>query len=213
MFQSFFAFTHSALFPLRAPGFWRGLRGLPLGHPPFRALRLAASALAALVARPAWAAITLPMSAPQLGHFSLLMVYPESVNTYNYAQHDGYNKREKKNPVSGGTLALEDGVSRLIGAPFPLSARKPRLRGLAGAHNRRSTGDGRGAVKQGTRREWGVPTFCGVSRTRLWSPLLPLEPGQQPNPQPVPVVVAAYDEVLRGDFKTCLNEDLADVVG
>ena len=81
---------------LRAPDFRCGFRGLPLGQPPFLALSRAASALALLVARPACAAITLPMSAPQLGHFSLLMVYPESVNADNYAQHDGYNKPKKK---------------------------------------------------------------------------------------------------------------------
>ena len=47
--------------------------GLPFGQPPFLALRRAAAALARLVARPACAARTLPMSAPHLGHFSLLI--------------------------------------------------------------------------------------------------------------------------------------------
>jgi hypothetical protein len=73
---------------LRAPDFRDGFRGFPLGQPPFLALSRAASAL--------WAAITLPMSAPQLGHVSLLVVYPESVNANNYAQHDGYIKPTKK---------------------------------------------------------------------------------------------------------------------
>ena len=36
------------------------------------------------------------MSAPQLGHFSLLMVHQESVNADNYAQQDGYNKPKTK---------------------------------------------------------------------------------------------------------------------
>ena len=48
--------------------------GLPFGQPPFLAFRRAAAALARLVARPACAARTLPMSAPHLGHFSLLIL-------------------------------------------------------------------------------------------------------------------------------------------
>lgn len=47
--------------------------GLPFGQPPFLAFRRAAAALARLVARPACAARTLPMSAPQWGHFTLLI--------------------------------------------------------------------------------------------------------------------------------------------
>jgi hypothetical protein len=70
---------------LRAPDFRCGFRGFPLGQPPFLALSRAASALAGLVARPACAATTVPMSAPQLGHFSVLMVYQESVNADNHA--------------------------------------------------------------------------------------------------------------------------------
>jgi len=48
--------------------------GLPFGQPPFLALRRAAAALALLVALPACAAKTLPMSDPHLGHFSLLIL-------------------------------------------------------------------------------------------------------------------------------------------
>jgi len=47
--------------------------GLPFGQPPFLAFRRAAAALARLVARPACAASTLPMSAPHLGHFNVLI--------------------------------------------------------------------------------------------------------------------------------------------
>jgi len=49
--------------------------GLPFGQPPFLAFRRAAAALARLVARPACAASTLPMSAPHLGHFSSLICW------------------------------------------------------------------------------------------------------------------------------------------
>ena len=47
--------------------------GLPLGQPPFLAFRRAAAVLARLVAFPACAAKTLPMTAPHLGHFNLLI--------------------------------------------------------------------------------------------------------------------------------------------
>ena len=69
------------------------LRGLPFGQPPSFAFFRAAAALARLVARPARAARTEPMSAPHLGHFSLLIIggrclvldkNPESA-TRNYA--------------------------------------------------------------------------------------------------------------------------------
>ena len=85
---------------LRAPGFRCGFRSLPLGQPPFLALRRAASALAALVARPAWAATTAPMLAPQRGHLSLLMAYQESANADNPAQRDGYSKPESALPLA-----------------------------------------------------------------------------------------------------------------
>ena len=49
------------------------LLGLPLGQPPFLALRRAAAALAGLVARPPSDASTALMSAPHLGHFNLLI--------------------------------------------------------------------------------------------------------------------------------------------
>ena len=97
---------------LRAPDFRCGFRGLPLGQPNFLALSRAASALALLVARPACAATTLPMSAPQLGHFSLLMVYPESVNADNYAQHDGYSKPPGKPLVAVSCPPSKPGYSR-----------------------------------------------------------------------------------------------------
>ena len=47
--------------------------GLPFGQPPILAFRRAAAALAGLVARPACAASTPPMSAPHLGHFRVLI--------------------------------------------------------------------------------------------------------------------------------------------
>ena len=66
--------------PPRLPVGWPGcvgigFLGLPFGQPPFLAFRRAAAALARLVAFPACAASTLPMSAPHLGHFSVLIPY------------------------------------------------------------------------------------------------------------------------------------------
>jgi len=65
--------------PPRLPVGWPGCAGFfflgrPFGQPPFLAFNRAAAALAGLVARPACAARTLPMSAPHLGHFSLLIL-------------------------------------------------------------------------------------------------------------------------------------------
>jgi hypothetical protein len=69
-----------------------GFRGLPLGQPPFLALSRAAPVLALLVGRPACAAITVPMSAPQVGRFSLLMVQQAPVNAGKNGQLDGYSQ-------------------------------------------------------------------------------------------------------------------------
>jgi hypothetical protein len=52
---------------------WVFFLGLPFGQPPSLAFRRAAAAFFRLVARPACAASTPPMSAPHLGHLSLLI--------------------------------------------------------------------------------------------------------------------------------------------
>ena len=73
------ALSYFDRWPPRLPVGWPGCAaffflGLPFGQPPFLAFRRAAAALARLVARPACAASTLPMSAPHLGHFNALIL-------------------------------------------------------------------------------------------------------------------------------------------
>src|SRR6266436_4503948 len=67
------------------------LRGRPFGQPPSLAFFRAAAALARLVARPACAARTEPISAPHRGHLSLLIPFSMLIT-----QRDGYYKQNSR---------------------------------------------------------------------------------------------------------------------